>query len=439
MFGNKATFPDKGESIDHSQLRRLERMSRKAMLSQAGKMDPIAFEHMVGALFERMGYEVRTTVASGDQGVDLYVRQGRRTAVVQCKRYKGDVGSPQVRDLYGTMLHNSADEAYMVTTGSISNQARQWADGKPIRLIDGFALVEWISTLDQQRSTRRRTWLLAAAAVVVLAVAFVATRGGLPAALETVSSVRLPGAETTEPASPGEDTTPSPSPTQDPGSALDPTSMPTPEGADADPTLFPTTEPDSGDPAPVTPAPTPVPTPAPTPVLETPAVLTFTDKERGYAFTYDSRWTAEKMETAGRGQGLTVRLAQQGYTFQIQAQELPFAVPFCPTPTAEELESSFRQVLVNGVVMWRPRIESGTVVRAADGAILPIPVIAAITPIDVRRADADFLCAFPTPGGFLAISYLLPTNFGESGQIDTDILSQMDTMLQSLVWEDGTR
>ncbi len=94
MFGNKATFPKNGESIDHSQLKRIERLSRKAMLAQAQRMDPIAFEHMVGAIFERMGYTVRTTVASGDDGVDLFVRQGRRTAVVQCKRYRGDVGSP---------------------------------------------------------------------------------------------------------------------------------------------------------------------------------------------------------------------------------------------------------------------------------------------------------------------------------------------------------
>ncbi len=189
MFGNKSTFPDKGEAIDHSQLKRLERLSRKAMLSSAKKMDPIAFEHMVGALFERMGYDVRTTVASGDDGVDLYVRQGRRTAVVQCKRYRGDVGSPLVRDLYGTMLHNSADEAYMVTTGNISNQARRWAEGKPIQMIDGFALVEWISTLDQHRKSRRRGWVLAAVAVMVLAAGFVYSRGGLPATLDALGSL----------------------------------------------------------------------------------------------------------------------------------------------------------------------------------------------------------------------------------------------------------
>ena len=60
----------------------------------------------------------------------------------RCKRYRGTVGEAVVRDLYGTMMHASATYAYLVTTGAISDEARRWALGKPIQLIDGPQLVE---------------------------------------------------------------------------------------------------------------------------------------------------------------------------------------------------------------------------------------------------------------------------------------------------------
>ena len=115
-------------------------------LSKLQAMDPIAFEKYVGTLFAKRGYRVEDTQASADEGIDLIVRQGRRMAVVQCKRYQGSVGQPVVRDLYGVMLHTGADEAYLVTTGSVTLAARRWAEGKPIHLVDQHRLVEWAST-----------------------------------------------------------------------------------------------------------------------------------------------------------------------------------------------------------------------------------------------------------------------------------------------------
>ena len=98
---------------------------------------------MARRLFVRKGYSANNTRDVKDGGIDVLVtdRFGQ-TAVVQCKRYKGTVGEPIVRDLYGTMIGNGASYAYLVTTGSISDEAQRWAAGKPIALIDGRQLVE---------------------------------------------------------------------------------------------------------------------------------------------------------------------------------------------------------------------------------------------------------------------------------------------------------
>jgi len=114
-------------------------LSRRALY----RLSPAEFEEYVGQrLFARHGYRVENTPESRDGGVDILVADaaGRR-AIVQCKRYRGTVGTPAVRDLYGTILHHEADMGYLVTTGKISAAAREWVAGKPLILIDGDRLM----------------------------------------------------------------------------------------------------------------------------------------------------------------------------------------------------------------------------------------------------------------------------------------------------------
>lgn len=113
-------------------------------LEQLQAMEPGVFEEYVAQrLFAYRGYHADNTRNTKDGGIDVLVtdRFGQK-AVVQCKRYRGTVGEAVVRDLYGTMIHAGATFAYLVTTGAISHEARRWALGKPIELIDGSQLVE---------------------------------------------------------------------------------------------------------------------------------------------------------------------------------------------------------------------------------------------------------------------------------------------------------
>jgi restriction system protein len=62
--------------------------------------------------------------------------------VVQCKRWRGQVGEPLVRDFFGVVHHERAAHGFLITTGSFTPQARAWAEGKPLSLWDGEELVE---------------------------------------------------------------------------------------------------------------------------------------------------------------------------------------------------------------------------------------------------------------------------------------------------------
>lgn len=103
-------------------------------------MDPYKFEQLICSLFRRMGYDVRETPYVGDNGVDGFLYKDNLKLVLQCKRVKGSVGEPVLRDLFGTMHATDSHSAIVVTTGRVSDQARTWANGKPIRIIEFLEL-----------------------------------------------------------------------------------------------------------------------------------------------------------------------------------------------------------------------------------------------------------------------------------------------------------
>ena len=121
-----------------------KRFTRIQTIPQMLALEPVEFEVWSGMLFQLLGYRVKNTQLVADHGIDLLVSGPEaRYGVVQCKRYRGTVGEPTVRDLYGTLMHENSDHGWLVTTGGISRQAREWATGKPIDLWDGLRLVDF--------------------------------------------------------------------------------------------------------------------------------------------------------------------------------------------------------------------------------------------------------------------------------------------------------
>lgn len=104
------------------------------------ELSPTEFERVVGDLFKALGYEVSITRQVGDEGVDLNLIRGDERSLAQCKRYRGTVGQPLIRDFYGAVVHERAARGYLVTTGLYSVAAQTWAAGKNLVLVDGVDL-----------------------------------------------------------------------------------------------------------------------------------------------------------------------------------------------------------------------------------------------------------------------------------------------------------
>ena len=102
------------------------------------------FEELIASLFTKDGYKVHRCGGSGDEGIDLILKIGDFKDVVQCKRWRNDIGSPIVREFYGSMMHANARHGYVITTASFSQSAASFARGKPISLISGIDILRWI-------------------------------------------------------------------------------------------------------------------------------------------------------------------------------------------------------------------------------------------------------------------------------------------------------
>lgn len=100
------------------------------------------FELLTAEAFRLQGFQVEESGGSRpDGGVDLKARKGNEIFLVQCKQWRASqVGVAVVRELYGVMAAEGAAGGYVVTSGQFTPDARAFAEGRNIRLIDGTKL-----------------------------------------------------------------------------------------------------------------------------------------------------------------------------------------------------------------------------------------------------------------------------------------------------------
>lgn len=122
---------------------------KEDLLEVLKSMDPSAFERLAQRLLREAGFtKVEVRGKSGDGGIDgvgvLRVNLVSFQVFFQCKRWKGSVGSAEIRDFRGAMM-GRADKGLFITTGNFTAQASDEAtrDGATaIDLIDGTRLCE---------------------------------------------------------------------------------------------------------------------------------------------------------------------------------------------------------------------------------------------------------------------------------------------------------
>jgi restriction system protein len=135
-----------------SAYRRHERKQLVSNVVGASSVDALGditwreFEMLVGESFRLKGYQVSETGGGGpDGGVDLVLSKDGEKFLVQCKQWKAfKVGVSVVRELYGVMAASRAAGGFVITSGRFTDEARAFADGRNVRLVDGPKLFQMI-------------------------------------------------------------------------------------------------------------------------------------------------------------------------------------------------------------------------------------------------------------------------------------------------------
>lgn len=146
------------------QARRARFLAANAELEKVDRMSGQEFEHLVAERMIADGFrQVRRCGRAGDGGVDVTaVTPGGTRYAVQCKRYAGNVGAPEVRNFLGA-LANAFDgcTGVLVTSGGLTRQARQEAAAarQPLVVVERDLLADWLigrHTLLPRRAPARR-------------------------------------------------------------------------------------------------------------------------------------------------------------------------------------------------------------------------------------------------------------------------------------------
>jgi restriction system protein len=121
--------------------------------TKLASVDPFRFEQIVLDLLVKMGYggskkeAAAVTQKTGDEGIDGVInedRLGLDVIYIQAKRWKHNVGRPEIQSFVGALAGKKANKGIFITTSSFHDNATDYAAGlhNKVILVDGRRLAE---------------------------------------------------------------------------------------------------------------------------------------------------------------------------------------------------------------------------------------------------------------------------------------------------------
>lgn len=125
-----------------SNIKHKNKIKKIKTMEKLNKLHWREFEEMLASYFASQGYKVILVGGSGgDNGIDLILYKKRKKTIVQAKHYSTNIGVKVIREMYGVMFDQKANQVFICSNAGYTNEAIKFAKNKPIRLIDGLEII----------------------------------------------------------------------------------------------------------------------------------------------------------------------------------------------------------------------------------------------------------------------------------------------------------
>lgn len=110
-------------------------IAKNPSLAWDSNMSPAEYETFCADTLNNNGWDAKTTVATGDQGVDVIAEKDGIRVAIQCKKYSSAVGNKAVQEVAAGMSYWGADIAAVVSTAGYTRSARELASVHNVYLL----------------------------------------------------------------------------------------------------------------------------------------------------------------------------------------------------------------------------------------------------------------------------------------------------------------
>lgn len=114
-------------------------------LPDYNSMNGYEFEALIGNRFSSLGYPVRHTPGSRDQGADLIIQKGRDVIAIQVKNYSGPVGNGAIQEVVASMGIYKANKAMVISSSTYTPSAIELAEANNVILWDEMDLKKFLA------------------------------------------------------------------------------------------------------------------------------------------------------------------------------------------------------------------------------------------------------------------------------------------------------
>jgi len=123
--------------------------SDRDLLQWLRAMKPSEFEEYISTLFSKLGFKTKTVGGAYDGGIDVVAEKDGIKHYIQCKKFiTSKVTVHDMRDFYGALADKLVSgKGYFITTNVFTLEAERFAEDKPIELIDGNKLIQYIKSV----------------------------------------------------------------------------------------------------------------------------------------------------------------------------------------------------------------------------------------------------------------------------------------------------